>query len=333
MQTNSIPDATDLSLTSPPIVDRVISGFWRRLLAFIIDSILLGILGYITGLFLFDFYAQLGGAGLILGFFIALLYFGLFNSSLGKGQTLGKRIMRIEVVDSSGNSIPLSRSLLRFTILGIPYFLNGAPIPSHITVSPIGYGIGFLIFGFGGAIVYLYIFNRRTRQSLHDLIMGTLVVRTIPKGKLPHNSVWKTHLIVVGVWFLLVIGFSAFASYFSQSGIFPEIRAVQQKIESSGEFRFVTVMVGKSWRIINDKREETSFIHATVVLKENQNDYDTAAKKVASFILNVYPDAAKKDFLVVTVSYGYNIGIASSWQSKNFPYTAQEYQQILSKPE
>ena len=40
---------------------------------------------------------------------------------------------------------------------------------------------GLILFGFGQAIVYLYIFNRRTRQSLHDLILGTFVTQTTPR--------------------------------------------------------------------------------------------------------------------------------------------------------
>jgi hypothetical protein len=82
---------------------------------------------------------------------------------------------------------------------------------------------GFILFGFGDAIVYLYIFNRRTRQSLHDLIVGTFVTQTTPRrtynlhdliaavfvsqrpppGQVV-GSIWRPHLIVVGVWLVLV---------------------------------------------------------------------------------------------------------------------------------
>ena len=74
---------------APQSTNRIISGFWRRLLAFLLDGIFIGILGFILGLFLFDFFAQIGGYGRIVGFCIALAYFGLLNSSVGKGQTIG----------------------------------------------------------------------------------------------------------------------------------------------------------------------------------------------------------------------------------------------------
>ena len=54
-----------------PEIHRVISGFWRRLLALILDAVVLGLVGSILGLFLFDFLSQLGGWGRLFGFCIA----------------------------------------------------------------------------------------------------------------------------------------------------------------------------------------------------------------------------------------------------------------------
>jgi uncharacterized RDD family membrane protein YckC len=81
----------------------VISGFWRRLLAFIFDGVLLGLVGVILGLLLFDSLARLGGWGRLIGFCHALVYFGVLNSAIGGGQTIGKRIMKIQVVDRTGH--------------------------------------------------------------------------------------------------------------------------------------------------------------------------------------------------------------------------------------
>jgi uncharacterized RDD family membrane protein YckC len=194
------PDLADLS-RGP----RVISGFWRRLLAFILDGLLLGLVGVVLGLFFFDPLARLGGWGRLLGFCIALVYFGVLNSAIAGGQTIGKRIMKIQVVDRSGHSISPARSFLRYAILGAPFFLDHLVIPLSVTMSPIGALIVLILFGFGGAIVYLFIFNRRTRQSLHDLVMGTFVTRASPPGKVV-GAIWRPHLIIVGVWLVVVIG-------------------------------------------------------------------------------------------------------------------------------
>src|ERR1700722_15306873 len=132
MDTDAVP--TPLAV---PSACRIVSGFWRRVLALFLDSFVLGVFGWTFGFFLFDFFARLGGWGRLIGFGVALVYFGRFNSGLEKGKTIGKRIMGIEVIDSAGSHISLGRSLLRYLVLGVPFFLNGALLPGSILTSPI----------------------------------------------------------------------------------------------------------------------------------------------------------------------------------------------------
>ena len=65
---------------------RVISGFWRRLVAAILDSLLLGLLGFVLGLLLFHPFARLGGWGRLLGFSVTLVYFGCNNLFISRYQ-------------------------------------------------------------------------------------------------------------------------------------------------------------------------------------------------------------------------------------------------------
>ena len=65
---------------------RVICGFWRRILALAIDVLFLALMGHVLGIFFFNFLVQLGGLGLLVGFTIGLLYFGILNSAIGKGD-------------------------------------------------------------------------------------------------------------------------------------------------------------------------------------------------------------------------------------------------------
>jgi len=309
----------------------MISGLWRRLLAFLLDGILVGIIGFALGLFLFDFFAQIGGYGRLVGFCIALAYFGLLNSSVGKGRTIGKKIMKIEVVDRSGEHISLVRSLIRYTILSAPFFLNGLLIPPSVVQSPIGYCIAFLIFGCGGAIIYLYIFNRRTRQSLHDLTVRTFVVRTSTKGDVVASPVWKFHLIIVGIWFFLTASFCAAGPMISQKSVFPELLAVQKSIQSTGKVHTATAFVGRSWGFAGGKQWESTYFHSNVIWKTSPEDYDAAAKEVAALILSEYPKVMDKDVLIITVSYGYDIGIAHAWKYRVLHYSPEEWGEILDK--
>ena len=55
--------------------DRPICGFWQRILALIIDSIILGVIGMALGFFLGDYFARIGAWGRLIGFVIAISYF------------------------------------------------------------------------------------------------------------------------------------------------------------------------------------------------------------------------------------------------------------------
>jgi uncharacterized RDD family membrane protein YckC len=316
---------------TPQPENKIISGFWRRLLAFFLDGIFIGIFGLILGLFFFDFFAQIGGYGRIVGFCIALAYFGLLNSSVGKGQTIGKKIMKIEVVERNGRHISLVHSSIRYAILSAPFFLNGLLIPPSVAQSPIGYIIGFVIFGFGGAVIYLYIFNRRTRQSLHDLAVRTFVVKTRPKGEVVVSPVWKFHLIIVGIWFFVTISFCVVAPMIAQKGVFPELLALQKSIQSTGKVHTATAFVGKSWGSMGGKQWESTYFHSNAIWKTRPEDYQAAASEVASLVLSEYSKIMDKDVLAVTVTYGFDIGIARAWNKQNFHYSPQEWIEILDK--
>jgi uncharacterized RDD family membrane protein YckC len=307
---------------------RTICGFWRRILALIIDAAILGILGIILGIFLFDFFVGLGGWGRLVGFIVALLYSGLLNSSLGRGQTIGKRLTKIKVVDGTGSYISLSRSFIRSTILSAPFFLNGALIPTSMVLSPVGFFFGFIVFGVGGAIDYLYIFNRRTRQSLHDLIVGTYVIKSSATGKVAVLHIWKGHLVIVGIWFLAIIIFiTIVAPKLTQIGPFPELLSVQRSIQNSGKVHTATASVGKIW----SGGKETKYFKINAIWKSRPENYDDAAEEIASIVLKEYPHITDQNILSVTITYGYDIGIARAWKKYTTRYDPNDCGEKLGK--
>src|SRR4051812_30504577 len=102
-----------------------LAGVWRRLGAFVLDGLGGGGPLLFLGFAAYDWAVALGQAGRALGFAVALAYFGALNSTLGGGQTLGKRLLGLRVVDRQGQRITLPRSLLRCLVLWVPWFLNG----------------------------------------------------------------------------------------------------------------------------------------------------------------------------------------------------------------
>lgn len=136
-------------------------GFWRRVIAYVIDSILLNIAGsLIGGLFSLGGGLQpaLGtsaaaGTGTVLfgagfNFLIAWLYSALMESS-SRQATLGKMAMGMVVTDLHGERIGFGRATAR-------YF---SKILSSLILL-----IGFFMVGWTAR-----------KQGLHDMIAGTLV--------------------------------------------------------------------------------------------------------------------------------------------------------------
>ena len=71
-----------------------IANFWRRIGALFIDTLILGLVGFLLGLTLESTFVQIGGWGRLIGFVIALVYFGAMNSKLFNGQTIGKKVKK-----------------------------------------------------------------------------------------------------------------------------------------------------------------------------------------------------------------------------------------------
>ncbi|MGY5452842.1 RDD family protein [Agarivorans sp. MS3-6] len=294
-----------------------ICGFWRRIGALLIDSVILGVFGLILGWFLEDTFVQLGGWGRLIGFVISISYFGVMNSALVDGQTIGKIILNIMVVDSSGSTISLARSFLRYSFLAVPFSLNGAQITNETLLSYLKYPLSFIIFGGFLSILYLYVFNRATRQSLHDLAVGTYVVNVgVDSEDLP--SVWKPHLAIVTGLFITATLVPAFTSNLVTSDPYKGLLVTQEAINSNELVKYASVTDGLTTFFSSDSGgTTTTYVNAQVFLYENNVDDFDMAKQLAKTIVETYPDSINKNLIQVTLTYGYDIGIASKWYLHN----------------
>jgi uncharacterized RDD family membrane protein YckC len=102
------------------------------------------------------------------------------------GQTVGKRITRVKVVQTSRERLGLKRALLRdgpwwaIGVLGLvadyPKVMAGIN-PAHVK----DHGTLGLIFMWGGMVWFVLelatMFLNRKRRAVHDLIAGSVVVR------------------------------------------------------------------------------------------------------------------------------------------------------------
>ncbi|MCE3003537.1 MAG: RDD family protein, partial [Xanthomonadaceae bacterium] len=151
------------------------AGFWKRVLATLVDYVVIIVISLIAGLGL--------GVGLALsglsetaiqwvanlfGLALGIAYYAVLESSSWQG-TLGKYVVGIVVTDGEGRRISLLRAIGRY----FAKFLSVIPLLG-----------GFLMAAF-----------TRRKQALHDYVAGTLVLnRRADAGDLP---VWAIVLLLI----------------------------------------------------------------------------------------------------------------------------------------
>ncbi|QUM76271.1 RDD family protein [Moritella sp. 24] len=297
-----------------------ICGFWTRIGALVIDGFVLGAVGFALGLLFENSLVQIGSWGKLIGFIIAIAYFGVMNSRICNGQSLGKMYFDIKVVDSTNNTISLPRSLLRYCVLAMPFFLNGVnldneAINNEILFSYLIYPLSIIVFGGFITINYLYIFNRVTRQSLHDLVVGTYVVNT-DAAQENTSTVWKPHLIIVSGLLIMTAFMPVFLSDLTQSEPFKKLYSIQNSLSTIPFVKDAGVTEStKSVYSTSYETTKTTYLKAKIVLYENSVDDNELAKKIVQKMVSAYPESINKDLIQVTLIYGFDIGIWSQWYS------------------
>lgn len=299
-----------------------IAGFWRRLGAFVFDTIVLAV---VAGVIWWIWPAQvvaLGSAGRWVGFGLALLYFGLFNSRLCHGQTPGKILFRIRVVGADGLPITVPRALARQVVLGLPFYMNGAWLPpAFLTSVPLMMLGALVVFGGLFAIYYLYLFNRRSRQSMHDLVVRTWVVAEEPEDAAPAvPPVWRGHWVPVGIVALAALVVPVFLVPMSQTQPFVDMTATAQALLAEPEVRSSQVMLRTKWGTGEGTSKE---LVATVQVAEAGDVNEVVARRVVDRLVASYPDAASFPTRVVQMHWGFDLGMLSWSQSHAFRFTAE----------
>jgi uncharacterized RDD family membrane protein YckC len=312
--------------------DLQIAGFWRRLFAFMIDMFLLGVAGIVLGLVFSEFFISLGEWGRVVGFTIAIAYFGALNSQVGSGQTIGKGMLRLRVVTRDGTALSLPRSLSRAAVLCVPLILNGFVTGPDLSQTWVAVVLCVLVFGLGLSIVYLYIFNRKTRQSLHDLVVDSIVVAAQSHPSEPFTRLlWRGHLLVVAV----VMGAACTAPYFTgRLTTTQPFAALMPLVESMGQqpgVDSVRVMEGTNWVKSSTGDSQTQkFVSIGVRSAMQATEFESLANRLAAIALAKYPGLGDQDYMVVSISRGYDIGIASGWRGNNFSFSPAQWRERIA---
>src|SRR2546425_1299036 len=121
------------------------AGFWIRVLAYLIDVVILLLVQLALGIIARD------SAG-VLSFLVGIAYFVYFWSSYGNGRTVGMRALGLKVVRVDGSELTPVNALVRYV---------------GLLVAAIPFGIGLIWVAFDGE-----------KQGWHDKIAGTYVLKS-----------------------------------------------------------------------------------------------------------------------------------------------------------
>lgn len=302
-----------------------VAGFWRRIGALLVDSILLGLVGSAIGVAFFDTLLAMGDLGRLIGVAIAVSYLTWFHSPAGGGQTLGKRALGVRVVGADGRPISTQAALARACVYAIPWTLNGIT-PGDGTSRVVWALLSLGVFGVGGSIVYLYVFNRRTRQSLHDLVAGSWVVPADSDAPPPHGLA-PVHAVVVAGLLIASAVLPVVALDYAERALpaFGSMSNIRQRVTQETGAHNVEISKGTSFAGGNSR----SFVSVTVQMPRRVEDFHSVAVEVAESVLAEPELAVEVDAIVVRVQYGYQIVIASANVHRTFDRTPDEWRQAI----
>ena len=181
-------------------------------------------------------------------------------------------------------------------------------------------------------LTYLLLFNRGTRQLVHDLVTRTYVVRTTSPRPAFAPVLWRGHLIVVAVLCLLPVGLAALSPLIMRLPLFRETAAVRQSLLDTGTVQAATVMGGT---VFIDKHGQVSsarVLSLLVHLKAPPASSQAVAARLAGLAIKNDPVIANYDLIDVSVSWGYDIGIASGVVTDRYQHSADEWQMLELQP-
>ena len=295
----------------------------RRFLAYLEDTLLLGLIGVLIGTVFYGLFSRMGGWEIFIGFFIAVAYFGYMNSEKCNGQTWGKKQFKLSVVDKDKNCIPLKTSIFRAIIFMLPFFvfsmisLAGIPVfLSAILMFVLG-GVGTVLFT---GLVYLSVFNKATWQVPHDLIVNTYVVEKDSAGIIQPQPPKKVHMVIMSVISAVLVLLVLFSSInmFAQSGRGDD--SVVNELEATLAKEYPKDKISVSTETSSFNGQKIAICNFRIIGgKIPGNEGET----MESFVKNLRSKSSsfgEFDLYRMELYDGYNLGIAAYRSEKEYTY-------------
>lgn len=298
-------------------LDRPHRPFFRRIGAFAIDIILLGIFGQVISL---GFTAQLialGDRGPFIGLLVLFFYFGLGNSKIFNGQTVGKSAMKIAVKRIDGQKLSLPSSMLRSLVYIIPFIFNGwaLDLGQGIFVKIFWSIIGAWLFSYIISLLIFTIGNWSSGRLLQDILFKTRV----DKLSVDENSTTKKEKVLFTVSAIIFLGLIGIFSINANNAETPENLRPISNFHKSILSEFPEFKFGVNLNhVVGDDNVEILTIKALPKIQITEQKKEFYSNAFALKAIKDYEGIEGIDFLNIGITEGFYIGIASrsntSWE-------------------
>ena len=143
--------------------------------------------------------------------------------------------------------------------------------------------------------------------------------------KQPIAPIWRGHLVIVALLFLITALVPAFVNDGIDNGLLEELVAVQKVLLSEPDIDSVGVHQNTHTFTDNEGGQEvTESLSIQVAMDKNNINDDDFAKNIAKKAYSSYASANEVDVVYISLSYGYDIGIASRSQYYRYEFKPRE---------
>lgn len=302
-----------------PSSSKMVAGFLIRVLADMIDMAILWVFAFGLSFFMENWFTRLGENGVWIGLLVSIAYFVPTQSSFGNGQSLGKRVVGVQVLDMNGQPLSLARSFLRYLVIafvayigvftGVVNLIAGSSLQLFATSI-----VGTLWF-VAAVGCYLLLPLHPLKRGLHDLIAGSVVVyrgrfNATALASMNNPAKAKKALALVGAIsaIVIVIGICAFMAI-NKNFDMATMQELKTKLEATGKFREVSV---NDNTFKNNSGTTHSLIvqaHVDGTFDQTKEDLKPSYDLVFQAIRDQIKDISQYNNLRVGLRLGYNLGI------------------------
>lgn len=284
------------------------AGFWRRVFAHIVDTLLLSSATMLLGSLLFDSMVAIGYFGLLIGFIFSALYFTIGYSHILDGQTPGKMLLDIKVTDRKGQPLTLGNAFIRFLVIDFSLYTSSSLVAWATFDDTLVFALGLICNLVLLTSIYLLIFNRPSRRTLHDILAGSMVVRMDIEHQ-AHKPLWKGHFAFLTPLLLMVVFLNS-SEFLKEMAKQEMLTPIKESIESQTDYSVQQLTFHES---SHPAFKDQTF--KTLIINVHTSNTDTDLEKVSDEITSLvkeHPDAKTYNNVYLVVYTGFNLGIAYS---------------------